>query len=31
MDSEYWRLGLPEEIGGTTSPRSPSSWRRSSA
>ncbi|MFJ9030852.1 acyl-CoA dehydrogenase [Streptomyces sp. NPDC102274] len=22
MDSEYWRLGLPEEIGGTTSPRS---------
>ncbi|CAD5970780.1 MULTISPECIES: acyl-CoA dehydrogenase [Streptomyces] len=22
MDSEYWRLGLPEEIGGTTAPRS---------
>ncbi|WP_406507796.1 acyl-CoA dehydrogenase [Streptomyces sp. NBC_00212] len=22
MDSEYWRLGLPEEIGGTVSPRS---------
>lgn len=22
MDSEYWRLGLPEEIGGTPSPRS---------
>ncbi|MBH5336043.1 acyl-CoA dehydrogenase [Streptomyces pactum] len=22
MASEYWRLGLPEEIGGTTSPRS---------
>ncbi|MFF7338951.1 acyl-CoA dehydrogenase [Streptomyces sp. NPDC008163] len=22
MESEYWRLGLPEEIGGTTSPRS---------
>lgn len=22
MDSEYWRLGVPEEIGGTTSPRS---------
>ncbi|GAA3012935.1 acyl-CoA dehydrogenase [Streptomyces fulvorobeus] len=22
MNSEYWRLGLPEEIGGTTSPRS---------
>ncbi|MFG2641091.1 acyl-CoA dehydrogenase [Streptomyces sp. NPDC048370] len=22
MDSEYWRLGIPEEIGGTTSPRS---------
>ncbi|KIF75608.1 butyryl-CoA dehydrogenase [Streptomyces sp. 150FB] len=22
MDSEYWRLGLPEEIGGTNSPRS---------
>ncbi len=22
MDSEYWRLGLPEELGGTTSPRS---------
>ncbi|MFJ4920406.1 acyl-CoA dehydrogenase [Streptomyces sp. NPDC088725] len=22
MDAEYWRLGLPEEIGGTTSPRS---------
>ncbi|WP_127354200.1 acyl-CoA dehydrogenase [Actinacidiphila soli] len=20
MDSEYWRLGLPEEIGGTTAP-----------
>ncbi|MET8981238.1 acyl-CoA dehydrogenase [Streptomyces sp. NPDC004539] len=22
MDSEYWRLGLPEEIGGTTAPPS---------
>ncbi|WNI19699.1 acyl-CoA dehydrogenase [Actinacidiphila sp. ITFR-21] len=22
MDAEYWRLGLPEEIGGTTAPRS---------
>jgi alkylation response protein AidB-like acyl-CoA dehydrogenase len=22
MDSEYWRLGLPEAIGGTTAPRS---------
>ncbi|MER5257644.1 acyl-CoA dehydrogenase [Streptomyces sp. NPDC002855] len=22
MDSEYWRLGLPEGIGGTTAPRS---------
>lgn len=22
MESEYWRLGLPEEIGGTTAPRS---------
>ncbi|MBM9505841.1 acyl-CoA dehydrogenase [Actinacidiphila acididurans] len=22
MDSEYWRLGLPEEIGGTPAPRS---------
>jgi alkylation response protein AidB-like acyl-CoA dehydrogenase len=22
MDSEYWRLGLPEEIGGTTTPPS---------
>lgn len=22
MDSEYWRLGLPEEIGGTTAPAS---------
>ncbi|MFJ4969544.1 acyl-CoA dehydrogenase [Streptomyces sp. NPDC088755] len=22
MDSEYWRLGLPEEIGGTAAPRS---------
>ncbi|MEW2547086.1 acyl-CoA dehydrogenase [Streptomyces sp. NPDC047002] len=22
MRSEYWRLGLPEEIGGTTAPRS---------
>lgn len=22
MDSEYWRLGLPEEIGGTACPRS---------
>ncbi|MFJ3904318.1 acyl-CoA dehydrogenase [Streptomyces sp. NPDC090025] len=22
MDSEYWRLGIPEEIGGTVSPRS---------
>ncbi|MEU5160278.1 acyl-CoA dehydrogenase [Streptomyces sp. NPDC020875] len=22
MDSEYWRLGLPEEVGGTTAPRS---------
>ncbi|MEU5434139.1 acyl-CoA dehydrogenase [Streptomyces sp. NPDC020719] len=22
MDSEYWRLGLPEAIGGTVSPRS---------
>lgn len=22
MDSEYWRLGVPEEIGGSTSPRS---------
>jgi alkylation response protein AidB-like acyl-CoA dehydrogenase len=22
MDAEYWRLGLPEEIGGTTGPRS---------
>ncbi|MFJ4962405.1 Acyl-CoA dehydrogenase [Streptomyces sp. ADI96-02] len=22
MDSEYWRLGVPEEIGGTTAPRS---------
>jgi alkylation response protein AidB-like acyl-CoA dehydrogenase len=22
MDSEYWRLGLPEQIGGTTAPRS---------
>ncbi|MCF3965087.1 acyl-CoA dehydrogenase [Streptomyces fuscigenes] len=22
MDSEYWRLGLPEEIGGTSAPRS---------
>ncbi|MFE7133826.1 acyl-CoA dehydrogenase [Streptomyces sp. NPDC057638] len=22
MDSEYWRLGLPEPIGGTTAPRS---------
>ncbi|MFF1693454.1 acyl-CoA dehydrogenase [Streptomyces sp. NPDC058257] len=22
MDSDYWRLGLPEEIGGTTAPRS---------
>ncbi|MFI0987692.1 acyl-CoA dehydrogenase [Streptomyces exfoliatus] len=22
MESEYWRLGIPEEIGGTVSPRS---------
>ncbi|MFD7548215.1 acyl-CoA dehydrogenase [Streptomyces sp. NPDC059816] len=22
MDSEYWRLGIPEEIGGTTAPAS---------
>ncbi|WP_326689158.1 MULTISPECIES: acyl-CoA dehydrogenase [unclassified Streptomyces] len=22
MDAEWWRLGIPEEIGGTTSPRS---------
>lgn len=22
MDSEYWRLGVPEEIGGSTAPRS---------
>ncbi|MGX2996113.1 acyl-CoA dehydrogenase [Streptomyces sp. JNUCC 64] len=22
MDSEYWRLGIPEEIGGTTAPSS---------
>ena len=22
MDSEYWRLGLPEEVGGTTAPPS---------
>jgi alkylation response protein AidB-like acyl-CoA dehydrogenase len=22
MEAEYWRLGLPEEIGGTTAPRS---------
>ncbi|WP_335971967.1 acyl-CoA dehydrogenase [Streptomyces sp. CA2R106] len=22
MDAEYWRLGLPEEIGGTAAPRS---------
>ncbi|SEN45665.1 acyl-CoA dehydrogenase [Actinacidiphila rubida] len=22
MDAEYWRLGLPEDIGGTTAPRS---------
>src|SRR2546421_1002774 len=22
MDAEWWRLGIPEEIGGTTAPRS---------
>jgi alkylation response protein AidB-like acyl-CoA dehydrogenase len=22
MDAEYWRLGVPEELGGTTAPRS---------